>query len=108
MSYLLYVAMFGAAVVIFLWLRDARIFFRTGLSGYRKAAYWGVLYGALATFGVICTMLLAALTEMIGLGFILAALYLQGRHKREPVWKKEGTLDRLLGSVARSGANKKY
>ncbi|MCX6697828.1 MAG: ABC transporter permease, partial [Methanoregula sp.] len=41
MSYLIYVAMFGAAVVIFLWLRDARIFFRTGLSGYRKAAYWG-------------------------------------------------------------------
>jgi hypothetical protein len=42
MSYLTYVAVFGAAVTIFLWLRDARIFFRTGLAGYRKAAYWGV------------------------------------------------------------------
>ena len=28
MSYLIYVAYFGEVVVIFLWLRDARIFFR--------------------------------------------------------------------------------
>ena len=107
MSYLIYVAMFGAAVVIFLWLRDARIFFRTGLPGYRKAAYWGVLYGALATFGVICTIVLAAFTEMIGLGLILAALYLQERICREQVWKNEGTLERFLGSVPRPKANKK-
>ena len=52
MDYLVYVAMFGTAATIFLWLRDARIFFRTGLPGYRKAAYWGVLYGALATLGI--------------------------------------------------------
>jgi len=107
MSYLIYVAMFGAAVVLFLWLRDARIFFRTGLSGYRKAAYWGVLYGALATFGVICTVLFAALTEMIGIGLVLLALYLQGRIERENVWKNEGTMERMLGSVPRPGANKK-
>ncbi len=46
MTYLTYVALFGAAATIFLWLRDARIFFRTGLPGYRKAAYHGVAYGA--------------------------------------------------------------
>jgi len=107
MSYLIYVSMFGATVVLFLWLRDARIFFRTGLYGYRKAAYWGVLYGALATFGVICTILLAALTEMIGIGLVLLALYLQGRLERENVWKNEGTFERFLGSVARPGANKR-
>ena len=56
MSYLIYVAYFGEVVVIFLWLRDARIFFRTGLPGYRKAAYHGVLYGALGTFGLLCTI----------------------------------------------------
>ena len=39
MSYLVYVAIFGTVSVIYLWLRDARIFFRTGLPGYRKAAY---------------------------------------------------------------------
>lgn len=99
--------MFGAAVVIFLWLRDARIFFRTGLPGYRKAAYWGVLYGALATLGVICTILLAAFTEMIGIGIILLALYLQGRIQREKIWKNEGTMERFFGSVPRPGANKR-
>jgi hypothetical protein len=51
MTYLIWVAMFGAASIFFLWLRDARIFFRTGLPLYRKAAYWGVLYGARGNSG---------------------------------------------------------
>ncbi|CVK32239.1 protein of unknown function [Methanoculleus bourgensis] len=38
MSYLAYVAGFGVAVAAFLWLRDLRIFYRTGLPGYRRAA----------------------------------------------------------------------
>lgn len=94
MTYLIYIAFFGAAVVFFLWLRDARIFFRTGLPGYRKAAYRGVLYGALALMGVAVT---ASLLEVLGLGVILAALYLQGREGRETVWGSEGTLDRVFG-----------
>ncbi|HUT38282.1 MAG TPA: ABC transporter permease [Methanoregula sp.] len=105
MSYLTYVAMFGAAATIFLWLRDARIFFRTGLPGYRKAAYWGVAYGALATLGVFFTIYLL---ELLGLGLILGALYLQGRIEREKVWgSSEGKLQRLLGSVPIRRANKK-
>jgi hypothetical protein len=104
MSYLTYIAMFGAAATLFLWLRDARIFFRTGLPGYRKAAYHGVIYGALATLGVV----LAVFTlELLGLGLILGALYLQGRIVREKVWEREGTLQRFLGSVPINRANKK-
>jgi hypothetical protein len=107
MSYLLYVAFFGAAAVIFLWLRDARIFFRTGLSGYRKAAYWGVLYGALGTFGVLCTLAGESI-EIFGLALILAALYLQGRMTREKIFTgKESTLVRALGSAKRSAPDKK-
>ena len=56
MSYLVYIALFGAAVVFFLWLRDARIFYRTGFSGYRKAAYRGIFFGALALLGVAVTI----------------------------------------------------
>lgn len=104
MSYLTYVAVFGAAVVIFLWLRDARIFFRTGLPGYRKAAYHGVVYGAVGTVAVLCCL---ANLELLGLGLILAALYLQGRIVREKVWGNERWQVRLLGSVPRSRANKK-
>jgi hypothetical protein len=107
MSYLLYVAFFGAAVVIFLWLRDARIFFRTGLAGYRKAAYWGVLYGALGTFGVLVTLAGESI-EIFGLALILAALYLQGRMEREKIFTgKEPTLDRALGSAKRPLPDKK-
>jgi hypothetical protein len=106
MTYLIYVAMFGTAATLFLWLRDARIFFRTGLPGYRKAAYHGVLYGALATLGSMFTLTMPAL-ELLGLGLILAALYLQGKIEREKVWNDEGTLERFLGSVPRHRANKK-
>jgi len=106
MSYLIYVAMFGTAAVLFLWLRDARIFFRTGLPGYRKAAYHGVGYGALASLGGAITLTMPDF-EILGLGLILAGMYLQGRIVREKVWKNEDTLTRFLGSVPRPKANKK-
>jgi hypothetical protein len=106
MTYLIYVALFGTAATLFLWLRDARIFYRTGLPGYRKAAYHGVLYSALATLGSMVTLTMPAF-ELLGLGLILAALYLQGKIVREKVWKEEGTLERFLGSVPVHRANKK-
>jgi hypothetical protein len=106
MTYLIYVALFGTAATLFLWLRDARIFFRTGLPGYRKAAYHGVLYSALATLGSMVTLTMPAF-ELLGLGLILAALYLQGKIVREKVWNEEGTLERFLGSVPVHRANKK-
>ncbi len=106
MTYLIWVALFGTAATLFLWLRDARIFFRTGLPGYRKAAYRGVLYGALASLGSMVALTMPAF-ELLGLGLILAALYLQGKIEREKVWKDEGTLERFLGSVPRPRANKK-
>ena len=104
MDYLVYVAGFGAASTIFLWLRDARIFFRTGLPGYRKAAYWGVAYGALATLGIFFTLYSL---ELLGLGLILGALYLQGKISREKIWGNENTLTRFIGSAPRPKANKR-
>jgi hypothetical protein len=96
MSYLVYIALFGTAVVFFLWLRDARIFYRTGLSGYRKAAYRGILFGALAILGVAVTIFSL---ELLGLGLILAALYLQGREEREKIWGSEDVFDRFFGKA---------
>jgi hypothetical protein len=104
MTYLVYVAVFGALAVIFLWLRDARIYYRTGFSGYRQASYRGVVYGALATFGVACAMFMP---ELLGLGLVLAALFLQAKINREKFWGNEGALERLFGSVPRQKANKK-
>jgi hypothetical protein len=104
MTYLFYIAVFGVGAVLFLWLRDARIFFRTGLAGYRKAAYHGVIYGALAIIGGACAMYSL---ELLGLGLILAALYLQARVDREKIWGSEGTIERLTGNVPVQRANKK-
>jgi hypothetical protein len=99
MSYLVFVAGFGAAVVYFLWLRDARIYARTGRPGYRKAAYYGVLYAALASLGLAFSIFGS---ELIGLGCILGALYLQGRIERERIWGEESAIERLFGATRRS------
>jgi hypothetical protein len=106
MNYLIYVAALGMAATLFLWLRDARIFFRTGLPGYRTAAYHGVLYGALASLGFMVTSTMESL-DLLGLGLILAAMYLQGKIEREKVWKNESTFERFLGSVPINRMNKK-
>jgi hypothetical protein len=98
-TYLLYIALFGAAVVIFLWLRDARIFFQTGTRGYRHASYQGVLYTAIAIAGFWAGWYG---NEYIALGLVLLALFLQGRLKREPVWDGESAGERFFGSVRRS------
>ncbi len=103
MSYLLYIAVFGAVAVIFLWLRDARIYYRTGLPGYRKAARDGVLYGALATLGFFVALLYPS-AEVIGIGIVMAALFLRDRGIREKVWTDERALERFFGSV-RYGKN---
>ena len=81
MSYLLYVALFGAAAVFFLWLRDARIFHRTGLPGYRKAAYQGVIWSAVVLFGFLLALNTPSL-EVVGIGIIMLALFLQERGER--------------------------
>jgi hypothetical protein len=104
MTYLAYFAVFGIGAVLFLWLRDARIFFRTGLAGYRKAAYHGVIYSALSIFGGACAMFAL---ELLGLGLILAALYFQGKIVREKVWGNEGLFARFIGTVPLQRANKK-
>jgi hypothetical protein len=109
MSYLVYVAGFGTAVVFFLWFRDARIFMRTGMPGYRDAAYRGVLYSALALLGLAFTWGSSERfpTELLGLGIILGALYLQGRSRREKVWTGQGTWERLAGRAPRSPVRQK-
>jgi len=101
MSYLVYVAGFGVAVTVFLWLRDLRIFYRTGLPGYRTAAYRGVPYTALALLGLFVTAFAEA-WEYLGLGLVLLALYLQGRIDRENVWHGEGAAERFFGRAERT------
>ena len=98
MTYLVAVAAFGTAAVYFLWLRDVRIYLRTGLPGYRKAAYRGILYAALALLGFLIALWA---DEVIGIGVAVLALFLQGRDEKERIWTVETTTERLFGSVRR-------
>ena len=99
MSYLIAVAGFGVAVTYFLWFRDVRIFFRTGLPGYRSAAHRGVAYAVIALVGLNVAFIW---DEIVGIGIILLALYLQGREKREKVFSgQDPALDRFLGKASR-------
>ncbi|MDE4907567.1 ABC transporter permease [Methanogenium marinum] len=96
-TYLLYVTIFGVIGVAFLWLRDARIFYRTGDQTYRKAAYMGVLFTAFASMGIYFAYQQA---EFLGMGIVLIALYLQGRVERKKLFGPGTTAtDRLLGTV---------
>jgi hypothetical protein len=95
MTYLVFIAVFGLITAFFLWLRDIRIFLRTALPGYLRAAYRGVVYTALATLGFFFAYFGQ---ELIGLGVILGALYLQGKVEREKIWTQESTMRRFLGS----------
>lgn len=96
-TYLLYVTIFGVIGVAYLWLRDARIFYRTGDQTYRKAAYMGVLFTAFASMGVYFALQEA---EFLGLGIVLVALYLQGKVERNKLYGPGATAtDRLLGTV---------
>lgn len=98
-SYLFYIALFGAAVCVFLWLRDMRIFYRTGLPGYRRAAQKGVLYTALATAGT-GEILLFPSADILGIGIMLLGLWLQGQEKRERVFtKSHPVLERCFGKA---------
>jgi len=101
MTYLVYIAVFGLAAVFFLWARDMRIYYRTGLPGYREAAKKGVLCVALAIFGLWLSFA-GYNWEVPGLGVILLALYLQGKSEREKVFTgKEPAIIRALGAAGR-------
>ena len=98
-SYLFYIALFGAAVCMFLWLRDIRIYTRTALPGYRSAARSGILHTALATAGA-GEVLLFPSADILGVGIVLLGLYLQGKEKREKIFTTEQpVLERFLGKA---------
>lgn len=103
-----YIVAFGAVVVSFLWLRDTRIFVRTGMDGYRKAAYQGVLFTALGWFASALTGMSGDTFLYLGCGLVLLAMYLQSRIPRGDVWKgSESTWQRLTGAVPRRGPERK-
>ncbi len=103
-----YIVAFGAIVVSFLWLRDTRIFVRTGIEGYRKAAYQGVLFTGLGWFAAALAGFSDNTFLYLACGFILLAMYLQSRITRGDVWKgNESAWQRFTGAAPRRQPGRK-
>ncbi|MGP8319303.1 MAG: hypothetical protein ACT6FD_00720 [Methanosarcinaceae archaeon] len=83
------------AVVIFLTLRDIRIFRRTQLLSYRKGALKGLLASSVVLLGVF----VVGTNSDLGLLFVLIGLYINRKGVREAVFKDAVTMDRLLGKT---------
>jgi hypothetical protein len=90
------IAMFAYFVVLFLTLRDIRIFKRTGYRSYRKGAMKGLAASSLVLIGAITV---GAKPEL-GLLFVLLGLIINRKGvRRERVFTGAGTLDRFLGKT---------
>lgn len=90
-----YIAAFGFVSIMFLTLRDIRIYHRTKIVSYRKGALKGMMAGALALIGMGITMK----NPQIGLTITLVAIYLNGKGKREDVFGDAPILKRVLGET---------
>lgn len=90
-----YIAAFGFAAIIFLTLRDIRIYHRTKIESYRKGALKGMAAGALALVGMAVT----AGNPSIGLTIVLVAVYINGKGRREDVFGDAPLMKRVLGET---------
>lgn len=89
------ITMLAYFVVLFLTIRDIRIYKRTGYLSYRKGALKGLAASALVLIG-------AATVEIkpeIGLLIVLFGLFVNQKGVREKVFTSAGVLDRFLGKT---------
>ncbi len=89
------IAMLAYFVVLFLTLRDIRIFKRTGYRSYRKGALRGLAASSLILIGAITV----EAKPNLGLLIVLIGLFINRKGMRERVFTGAGTLDRFLGKT---------
>ncbi len=90
-----YIAAFGFLSIMFLTLRDIRIYHRTKIVSYRKGALRGMMAGALAIIGMGVTIE----NPQIGLTIMFVAVYVNGKGKREDVFGDAPVIKRVLGET---------
>ena len=90
-----YIAAFGFLSIMFLTLRDIRIYHRTKIISYRKGALKGMIAGAMAIIGMGVTID----NPQIGLTIILVAIYINRKGKREDVFGDAPVIKRVFGET---------
>ncbi|NLI62714.1 MAG: hypothetical protein GX362_04875 [Methanosarcinaceae archaeon] len=91
------ICLFAYFSMIYLTLRDLRIFWRTGFKSYRNGAFRGLVASTFALAGV----LLLAFTGNILLGLLLVfiGLLVNKKEEREEVFTNASAIDRFLGKT---------
>ncbi len=87
--------MLAYVVVLFLTLRDIRIYKRTRIDSYRKGAIKGIFSSALVMLGIVFSFH----NPNLGLLIVLIALFFNQKGPRERVFKDAKAIDRLLGKT---------
>ncbi|KGK99587.1 hypothetical protein LI82_02250 [Methanococcoides methylutens] len=90
-----YIAIAAYCVVLFLTLRDIRIFRRTRLASYRK----GALKGLVASTVILAGIILVGMNAELGLVIVFIGLYINRKGVRENVFNDATTQERLLGKT---------
>ena len=90
-----YISIMAYLVVLFLTLRDIRIFRRTRIMSYRKGALKGIISSFVMLIGIILTII----KPELGLLVVFIGLYINRKGQREIVFRQANTLDRLLGKT---------
>ncbi|MCS3924803.1 hypothetical protein J2T59_001893 [Methanosalsum natronophilum] len=91
----IYISVAAYIVVIFLTLRDIRIYKRTKLESYRK----GAMKGIGASFVVLLGAIVSLINPNIGLLIVFIGIYFNKKGFREKVFNEAKTMERFLGKT---------
>ncbi len=94
-----YIAVLAYFVILFLTLRDIRIYRRTRFDSYRKGAVKGIIASTLSLIGILFTTIPVNVGMSIGMLLVLMALFLNQKGTRENVFEDARAIDRFLGKT---------
>ncbi|RZB29344.1 MAG: hypothetical protein AEth_01312 [Candidatus Argoarchaeum ethanivorans] len=93
-----YISTLAFVVILFLTLRDIRIFHRTNIYAYRKGALRGLIAGFIALIGLMLSIN-PDISPTIGLLLTFIAVMINKKEAREDIFThNETTLQRFLGA----------
>ncbi|WMW26101.1 hypothetical protein RE474_05095 [Methanolobus sediminis] len=93
--YYIYLAIFAYVAVLYLTLRDIRIYKRTKIDSYRKGAMKGILASSIVLLGILFT----TFNPELGLLIVFVGLYFNKKGVRERVFINADGKDRFLGKT---------
>ena len=94
----LYISAFAYVTILYLTLRDLRIFRRTGYFSYRKGAFKGIIASTLVLIGILLMQMIPAFA-LGGFGIVFLGLMTNQKGKREKVFTTAKAPARFLGKT---------